>query len=163
MESLFHFIVPTLILLVAGLPARTVLLLSPLSVLVDFDHWIVSHATFHNVFLPLAALLVFRKNKQKAFIAAFFLVSHLLFDINYGLALFYPLDTTYYTLDVNATAYPQNTLPQLHFTFSTSPTDYGAGEIYEQTWLSSPMLWMAVLSVTVLYHYRKGWLYNRLK
>jgi len=156
MESLFHIVVPTLILLVAGLPFYDVLMLSPLSVLVDLDHWLVTHATFHNLFLPLLALIVFRKNRQKAFIAAFFLVSHLLFDLNYGLALFYPLDTTYYTLDVNATAYPQNTLPKLHVEFHTSPLAASAGRLYEQTWLSSPMFWMVVLLSLALY--KRDWL-----
>lgn len=139
----------------SGLPAKTVLMLSPLAVLVDLDHWLVPHSTFHNIFLPLAAIFALRNDKQKAFIAGFFLLSHLLFDIHFGIALFYPLDTTHYGISLNATAYPQNTLPEFHLDVFSYPHESKAAEVYEQTWLSSPIFAMALLTAATFYVKKK--------
>ncbi len=155
MEPLFHVVVPALVLLAAGFPLQTVFLLSPLSVVMDLDHWLSVHATLHNLFFPLLLLAFLRKRKTMMVVAGVFLFSHLLFDLHLGEALFYPLDSTYYQLEANATASPPNTLPSLHLGFRTFERE-DVEEGYEQVWMSSPMLWMAALSAAAVYFSRKS-------
>lgn len=101
MEGLFHLIVPTLIALAAGFDRKKVLTLAFLAILPDIDHVIVYRALFHNVFflvLVAAAVYAVKKDREMAVMAAFFIGSHLLFDIGGGIAIFYPVDDHYYSL-----------------------------------------------------------------
>src|SRR5665647_636459 len=87
---------------------KYVLLLLPFAVLPDLDHFAPFYAPremLHNVFLlvlPLAIALYGLKTKNSvlyniALMAGFLLFSHLVLDFfNGGIALFYPLPTTWY-------------------------------------------------------------------
>ncbi len=101
MEVLFHLIVPALIALAAGFDRKKVLTLALLAVLPDIDHMMVYRALFHNVFflvLVAAAVYAVKKDRELAVLAAFFIGSHLLFDLGGGVAMFYPVDDHYYSL-----------------------------------------------------------------
>lgn len=101
MEGLFHLIVPTLIALAVGFDRKKVLTLALLSILPDIDHALVYRALFHNVFflvLVVAAVYAVKKDREMAVLAAFFIGSHLLFDLGGGIAMFYPIDDHYYSL-----------------------------------------------------------------
>ncbi len=86
---------------------KYVLLLLPLAVLPDLDHFVpyAPRVVFHNVFLlviPLVIALYGLKIKNKvlygvALMAGFCLFSHLMLDgFNGGEVLFYPLQTVWY-------------------------------------------------------------------
>lgn len=119
-DSLFHFVFPIVAALAARVhlkhPVRNIVLAGLLSVLIDLDHLSflgLSRALFHNVFvtilLPLVIVFLtfyFRKSyntKGFAILLLIFLSSHTYLDWAFGggVALFYPISQTYYSLNLN--------------------------------------------------------------
>jgi len=128
MDALFHFVFPMIAALAARIkikhPARTILLLASLTVLLDLDHFIgLERYLLHNIFIafliPLILLYLafhFRLDRYKKgflFLLLIFLSSHVLLDLfNWypgtgieleinkgGVALFYPFSATKYSID----------------------------------------------------------------
>jgi len=121
MDSLFHFIFPIIAALAAKVHVkheiRNILIVGVLTVLIDADHFVgVERATFHNVFitliLPIIIIILafsFRANysfKGFSILLLIFLSSHTFLDLfsGYpGVALFYPINDTYYSLEFGIT------------------------------------------------------------
>ncbi|NIM46727.1 MAG: hypothetical protein GTN40_01035 [Candidatus Aenigmarchaeota archaeon] len=130
MDSLFHFVFPIIAALAARInikhPIRTILATAIITVLIDLDHFIgIERATFHNVFvtvlIPIILILLTLNLKSKhylkgfSFILLIFLSSHTFVDMfsspplgggigiieGTGVALFYPLNNEYYSINFN--------------------------------------------------------------
>ncbi|MFO7792807.1 MAG: hypothetical protein R6W73_07515 [Candidatus Saliniplasma sp.] len=110
MDLFAHITIPLLILLALRINTRKVLLMLPLAVVPELDVFFGYHRLlFHNIFivflLPLIWALFIYKYKEEwfgyAWIALFFLSSHLLLDITNGVAIFYPVLSTFYSVQVS--------------------------------------------------------------
>ena len=104
-----HLVLPLLILLAARQPPRLAVPLSLFAILPDFDSLFGIHRElFHNIFiavlLPLA-FLYYAKARKPSFVLPmsmilFYLVSHLVLDLD-GVALLYPVyDGAFYFIPV---------------------------------------------------------------
>jgi membrane-bound metal-dependent hydrolase YbcI (DUF457 family) len=121
MDSLFHFIFPVIATLAAKVHVkhklRNILIVGALAVLIDLDHFIgMERATFHNVFitvlLPIIIIILAFNFKAKYNVKGFsillliFLSSHTFLDLfsgKPGVALFYPINDTYYSVEFGIT------------------------------------------------------------
>ncbi|MDO8555664.1 MAG: hypothetical protein Q7R96_00645 [Nanoarchaeota archaeon] len=110
MEPLLHWIIPTVILLAffPQLNRKKVLLLSPLTWIVDFDKFLPGHhrVIFYNIFFAAIILIILYKclDKTYFYVGTYFFLSHYLFDLSFpGIALFWPLIKSLYYLDFNIT------------------------------------------------------------
>lgn len=130
MDTLFHFVFPIIAALAARLnvkhPIKSILGAAVLTVLIDVDHFIgLERIAFHNIFvtilLPLALLYIAFHFKMSKYVKGFFLLllifssSHLFLDLfsynvfgsgigiieGSGVALFYPLSNTLYSIEFN--------------------------------------------------------------
>lgn len=130
MDSLFHFVFPIIAALAARLhlkhPIKSILSAATLTVLIDVDHFIgLPREIFHNIFvtimIPAVLLLLafhLRANryvKGFLFLLLIFLSSHVFIDMfsnpvlgngigiseGSGVALFYPLSDTLYSINFN--------------------------------------------------------------
>ena len=130
MDTLFHFVFPIIAALAARLnvkhPIKSILGAAILAVLIDVDHFIgLERIAFHNVFVtilaPLALLYLAFHFKANRYVKGFFLLvliftsSHIFLDLfsynifgndigiieGSGVALFYPLSNTLYSIDFN--------------------------------------------------------------
>src|SRR3989338_4191441 len=106
MEPILHWIIPTVILLAffPQLNRKRVLLLSPLTWIMDLDKFIPAHhrVALYNIFFLALMLLILWKflNKTDFYVGTYFLLSHFLFDLSFpGLALFWPLIKSLYYFD----------------------------------------------------------------
>ena len=102
MEPIIHFLIPVLVVLALfpKLDRRLVLLLSPLTIIMDLDILMWHRFLLHNVFFMLFVVgLVYvvclvKKHDVKipVMIAMFFLVSHIILDLGGpGVGMFYPV------------------------------------------------------------------------
>ena len=117
-DSLFHFLFPMIAALAARVhlkhPIRNIVLAGLLAVLIDVDHLNFlgpTRASLHNVFITtgLPALLIlytfyFKRSyyaKGFSILLLVFLSSHTFLDYSFGggVAVLYPVSTTYYSLD----------------------------------------------------------------
>jgi membrane-bound metal-dependent hydrolase YbcI (DUF457 family) len=130
MDTLFHFVFPIIAALAARLnvkhPIKSILGAAVLTVLIDVDHFIgLERMAFHNVFVtilvPLILLYLAFHFKANRYVKGFFLLlliflsSHLFLDLfsynifgndigiieGNGVALFYPLSNTLYSVNFN--------------------------------------------------------------
>ncbi len=110
MDLFAHITIPLLILLALRVETRKVLLMLPFAVILDLDVFFGYHRLlFHNLFvaflLPLAWCIFIYKYKREWFeyswIAFFFIFSHLLLDLTEGIALFYPMLSTFYSVEIS--------------------------------------------------------------
>ncbi len=110
MDLFAHITIPLLILLALRVETRKVLLMLPFAVILDLDVFFGYHRLlFHNLFvaflLPLAWCIFIYKYKREWFeyswIAFFFIFSHLLLDLTEGIALFYPMFSTFYSVEIS--------------------------------------------------------------
>jgi hypothetical protein len=130
MDTLFHFVFPIIAALAARLnvkhPIKSILGAAVLTVLIDVDHFIgLERMAFHNVFVtilvPLILLYLAFHFKANRYVKGFFLLlliflsSHLFLDLfsynvfgsgigiieGSGVALFYPLSNTLYSVEFN--------------------------------------------------------------
>lgn len=98
MEPLLHVIIP-LIILIALYPKinkKLAIALLPLTLIIDFDFLLpVTHRFFfHNIFfIILVSLIIYLAvNKQATLIGLYYLLSHLILDIQKpGIAFLYPI------------------------------------------------------------------------
>lgn len=163
MEALFHLIVPALAALAAGFERKKVLTLAILTVLPDIDHAIAYRALFHNVFFLLlvtaAIYAVTRRERETAFLAAFFIGSHLLFDIGGGIAVLYPVDDSYYALRASIVG-KAGMAPRLELSLASSGSKEWMSALrerlsrVERVWASTEML-AAVLLAAAAIAFRK--------
>lgn len=154
MEALFHLIVPVLAALSVGFERKKVLTLAVLTILPDLDHALVYRALFHNVFFLLlvaAAVYAARRDREMAFLAALFIGSHLLFDMGGGIALLYPVDDHYYSMQFSLVG-KAGAVPRLGFSLARSGSAEWMSALrerllkVERVWASTEML-MALLLV----------------
>jgi len=121
MDSLFHFIFPIIAALAAKVHVkheiRNILIVGVLAVLIDIDHFIgVERATFHNIFvtvlIPIIIIILAFSLRVRYSLKGFsillliFLSSHTFLDLfsgSPGVALFYPISNTYYSLEFGIT------------------------------------------------------------
>ncbi len=110
MDLFAHITIPMLILLALRVDTRKILLMLPFAVILDLDVFFGYHRLLlHNVliafFLPLMWTIFIYKYKKEwfsyAWIALFFMVSHLILDLTEGIALFYPITSTFYSVEVS--------------------------------------------------------------
>lgn len=131
MDTLFHFVFPIIAALAARLnikhPIRSILGAAFLALLIDLDHFIgIERATFHNILItiliPLILLFLSFHLKLNRYVKGFFflllifLSSHVFLDLfsspvfggnisitegENGIALFYPLINTRYSINFN--------------------------------------------------------------
>jgi hypothetical protein len=130
MDTLFHFVFPIIAALAARLnvkhPIKSILGAAFLTILIDVDHFFgMERVAFHNIFVtilvPLALLFLAFHFKANRYVKGFFLLllvfssSHLFLDLfsynvfgsgigiieGSGVALFYPLSNTLYSIDFN--------------------------------------------------------------
>lgn len=132
MDTVFHLLIPTAILLVLGFKKKWVLYLSPLAILPDFDYFIPikPRGLFHNIFFVAAVFIIsfilFRKDKKKVFIASFLIFGHLVLDFT-GVALFYPFSEKYYGIEATITLNKKTlqVIPYFRFVVGESYTGVG--------------------------------------
>ena len=118
MDALFHFIFPIIAALAARVhikhPIRNILIAGFLALLIDLDHFIgvgYDRALFHNIFItiliPAVLLYLSFRFKTSKYTKGFFVLLLIflssamfldMFTEAPGIALFFPLDTTYYSL-----------------------------------------------------------------
>ncbi|MGM0404732.1 MAG: hypothetical protein ACQEQM_01150 [Thermoplasmatota archaeon] len=110
MDLFAHITIPLLILLALRVDTRKILLMLPFVVILDLDVFFGYHRfLFHNLLiaflLPLIWTIFIYKYKKEwfnyAWIALFFIISHLIIDLTEGIALFYPVLTTFYDVEVS--------------------------------------------------------------
>jgi len=140
MDTLFHFIFPIIAALAARLnikhPIRSILGAAFLALLIDLDHFIgIERATFHNILItiliPLILLFLSFHLKLNRYVKGFFflllilLSSHVFLDLfsfsafgnsigiieGKGVALFYPLINTHYSINFNVKIPLKNSFP----------------------------------------------------
>lgn len=110
MEPLLHLVIPSLIAL-AFFPRKhfkSILLMIPFTFIMDFDFFINGYhrILFHNIFfiIIVALILYFALGKIKSLIASFFMLAHLIMDLNStGVALFWPFYDKFIALVTNLT------------------------------------------------------------
>lgn len=154
MEALFHLIVPVLAALAAGFERKRVLTFAMLTILPDLDHAIAYRALFHNIFflalVSAAIYAVTKRDGKMAFLAAFFIGSHLLFDIGGGIAVFYPIDDGYYALRASIVG-KAGMAPRLELSLASSGSKEWMSALYERlsraerVWASTEMLAVVLL------------------
>lgn len=129
MDLLFHMVIPVMLGLTAGLDRRRALMLAPIAIIPDLDVLLVAHRVYlHTVFIPatMAILCLFLFNlKQRTLIhlplptweillASLYYLSHLLLDLCPGpVAVFWPLTSVGYGLDIGVTVNQQSVIPTL--------------------------------------------------
>ncbi len=153
MEALFHIIVPVLAALAVGFERKKVLTLAVLTILPDLDHALIYRALFHNVFFLLlvtAAVYMATRDRETAFLAALFIGSHLLFDIGGGIALFYPVDDHYYSMQFSLVG-KAGAVPGLEFSLARSGSAEWMSALHERllkvdrVWASTEMMMVLAL------------------
>jgi len=99
MDPLMHVFLPLTMLLALRIDTRTVVLLSPLAILPDFDAAFGLHRAMFHSFIPIvvlpAVLLVYARLKRPewmlgAWLALFYLSSHVVLDLA-GVAFLWPV------------------------------------------------------------------------
>ena len=97
MEPIFHLLIPPLLLMAffPKLNKKLILVLTPFTFIMDFDSLIPGYhrVIFHNLlFVIIVSLAIyFLLGKIPSLVSAYFLASHLIFDIReWGIALLYP-------------------------------------------------------------------------
>jgi len=121
MDTLFHFIFPIIAAMAAKVHVnhelRNIIIVGILAVLIDADHFIgVERATFHNIFITvllpvIIIILAFSLRTSYSFkgfsiLLLIFLSSHTFLDLFSGppgVALFYPISNTYYSIEFGIT------------------------------------------------------------
>lgn len=99
MESIMHFIIPLLILLVAfpRINRKLAVCLAFLALVPDLDFFIdfTHRFLFHNIFFPVilsSIIYLFTRNLKIFWISFYYLMSHLILDLTVGkVALFWPV------------------------------------------------------------------------
>ena len=137
MEPIIHFLIPVLVVLALfpKIDRRVVLLLSPLTVIMDLDILMWHRFLLHNVFFALFVVsLVYaicRAKKYKAkmpvMIAAFFLISHIILDLGGpGVGMFYPAYDKNIMMDFGLDVLPVTGELSKTLSVSTNPISYTA-------------------------------------
>ena len=127
MDLLFHMVIPVMLALIAGVDRRRALMLAPIAIIPDLDVLLVAHRVYlHTVFIPvtIAILCLFLFNlKQRALIhlplprreillASLYYLGHLLLDLCPGpVAVFWPLTSVGYGLNIGVTVNQQSIIP----------------------------------------------------
>ncbi len=162
MEPLVHILLPALILL-AFLPKykKEVLLFSLFAILPDFDTFIPhSHRIiFHNLlFISIIVLIVYIiSNKFNAILSSYYLLSHLILDIEYpGTAFLYPFYTSFIAFKIKIITIAGNLIPQFKFDMIITPIIESVN-FTESTYLGNISFMFATLIIlsVVIYYYKK--------
>lgn len=136
MDLLFHILIPLMLVLIAGVDRKKALMLAPIAIIPDLDILFSAHRVYlHTIFIPIALLLIpFLYNltqkkhsnlsipRGKTFLAILYYSSHLILDFFGGpLAIFWPLTTLGYGLNIGVTVNQQSVIPaiQPHITLVT--------------------------------------------
>lgn len=97
MEPIFHYALPVLLalFLFTKIPKKTILLMGLLTFAPDLDFFVkdMHGILLHNLFFVAILVLIFyfMFSRLHAYLAFYFLTSHLLFDMDYGRPIFWPL------------------------------------------------------------------------
>jgi len=156
MDLLMHILLPyTVLKSLFRLENRYLLPLLFFSVFQDFDRFLLMRkASESPAFVLLATAAIYMATRQRAdgkkisFIAGFYMLSHLVMDLGSPMPLLWPLDNTFYT--VNIYFQLQNLFPVLWWEVTTTlAVKQGVGTIL---WTSSFGL-LALLAM--VYAFRK--------
>lgn len=123
MDLLFHMLIPVMLAIVAGVEKKKALMLAPVATIPDLDMLLRAHRVYlHTIFIPLATALIsfLLKLKQKnphhnlIILASLYYLSHLLLDVIPGpVAIFWPLTTVGYGLDIGITVSQESFFPTI--------------------------------------------------
>ena len=161
MEPLVHILLPALILL-AFLPKykKEVLLFSLFAILTDFDTYIPhSHRIlFHNLlFISIIVLIVYViSNKFNAVLSSYYLLSHLILDIEYpGTAFLYPFYKYFIAFKIKIITIAGNLMPQFKFDMLITPVTESF-KFTESTYLGNvSVIFLALIILAILIYYYK--------
>lgn len=162
MEPLVHILLPALILL-AFLPKykKEVLLFSLFAILPDFDTYIPhSHRIiFHNLlFISIIVLIVYIiSNKFNAILSGYYLLSHLILDIEYpGTAFLYPFYKYFIAFKIKIITIAGNLIPQFKFDMIITSVIESVN-FTESTYLGniSFMFLILIILAILIYYYKK--------
>lgn len=109
MDPAFHLLIPVFILLMLGFDKKLVVFLSPFVFLPDVEYLSSLHRYLgHNIFVVILVVglcwLISRNYKklkwQFTFIPGIYLISHIILDLNHGVAILYPIiqDKYYFSI-----------------------------------------------------------------
>ena len=157
MDTLLHIALPVLLLLALKMDTRTVVLLSPLTILPDFDAAFGLHrAAFHSFGLVLVfplALIAYAKLKRPdwlapALIVQFYLASHIVLDLG-GVAFFWPVFRDQFFFDPEITFNLQGGINfAFHLDYGTRPlAEMGTTDFLSETGFA--LLFLGVLLAIV--------------
>ncbi|MFO7992182.1 MAG: metal-dependent hydrolase [Thermoplasmata archaeon] len=146
MDPVSHALFPALILIALGIDRTKIVSLLPFAVIMDFDaflglwaHRVVFHNFIFSITLPFAAFLMVRyyhpKYLQSVYIAWFFLISHLILDLQGGFAFLWPFSekAPYFSMEMvtnmEASGFPKVFLNIDYGYASNAPEFYGGSLI----------------------------------
>ncbi|MEM3342182.1 MAG: hypothetical protein QW728_05770 [Thermoplasmata archaeon] len=159
MDTVFHIIIPllaALAVLKGPKDRRTAILLSPLAVLPDIDAFAGPHRVWAHNFLvvtvmPLSFILFAYLRKKEwlkgGFLALFYLTTHILFDIDSGIAYFWPLIDGAFLIQIPVQAEFEGSIPSIKFPCRFEYIESGPPPLTE-AYIMSP--WAAMLAVGII-------------
>jgi len=162
MEPLVHLILPALILL-AFLPKykKEVLLFSLFAILPDFDTYIphFHRILFHNIFfiLIIALSVYLISNKFNAILSSYYLLSHLILDIEYpGTAFLYPFYEYFIAFRIKIITTAGNLIPQFNFDIIITSVVESV-KFTESTYFGNISVMFLVLLIlsAIIFYYKK--------
>ena len=161
MEPLVHILLPALILL-EFLPKykKEVLLFSLFAILPDFDTYIPnSHRIiFHNLlFISIVVLIVYIiSNKFNAILSSYYLLSHLILDIEYpGTAFLYPFYNYFIGFKIKIITIAGNLIPQFKFDMIITPI-IESFKFTESTYFGNiSVMFLVLIILAILIYYCK--------
>jgi len=135
MDPVLHLLLPLLLIVAVGIDKRKALLLAPFAILPDFDvlfglHREALHSFLFILVFPIALIAYSRLKRPEwllgAFLALFYLVSHVVLDHS-GVAFLWPFVKEGFYLDIDVTL---TVRPEWSFGFDL---DYGMRTLTQAT------------------------------
>ncbi len=161
MDPVFHVIIPALVMLAVNIDSRKVFLLLPIALTPDLDgffglwaHRVVFHNFIFVILIPLIIFLFVRKKypEKLSFVSIgwFYLISHLVLDLQGGFAFFWPFSSKAPYFSFEITTDTTGLIPRLFFHLNTgiaskAPEYTGEGSFLTPT--ASLILILIFLSV----------------
>ncbi len=159
MDPVSHALFPALALLALGVDSKKVVTLLPFAILPDFDtvfglwaHRVVFHNFIFVILIPLIIFLFVRERYADkirwVIVGWFFLVSHLILDLQSGFALLWPFSSKAPYISLGITTNLAGTFPtfglQLDYGLSTR-----APELTGEATLMPPQAFLLILLVSL--------------
>lgn len=166
MDPISHVLFPALILLAVNIDSKKVFSLLPLAIVPDLDgffglwaHRVVFHNFIFVLLIPFIIFLIIRyKFPEKlnyVYIGWFFLISHLVLDLESGFAFFWPfsMKAPYFSFEI--TTDTTGLIPKLFFDFNYGITSRAPEYTGEGSFLTPATSLILVLVFLSLFMNRK--------